>query len=105
MRITPPIAGAVSSAVAIVAKIAVFAQSGSNDGSAQTRKRYLPEYTAWGDLMLPKNFNEWVYVGSPLTPNALNGDKANFPEFHRARPCRQLQSRGDGALCDNTNHL
>jgi hypothetical protein len=71
MRITPPIARAVSSAVAIVAKIAVFAQSGSNDGSAPTRKRYLPEYTASGDLM-QKNFNEWVYVGSPLTPNALN---------------------------------
>ena len=44
--------------------------------------RYLPEYTASGDLVLPKNFHEWVYVGSPLTPNALNGGKANFPEFH-----------------------
>jgi hypothetical protein len=37
---------------------------------------------ASGDLILPKNFHEWVYVGSPLTPNALNGGKANFPEFH-----------------------
>jgi hypothetical protein len=32
--------------------------------------------------MLPKNYREWVYVGSPLTPNALNDGKANFPEFH-----------------------
>jgi hypothetical protein len=23
-----------------------------------------------------------VLVGSPLTPNALNDNKANFPEFH-----------------------
>ena len=23
-----------------------------------------------------------MYVGSPLTPNALNGGKANFPEYH-----------------------
>jgi Cytochrome P460 len=23
-----------------------------------------------------------VYVGSPLTPNALNGGKAGFPEYH-----------------------
>ena len=82
MRITRLIAGAVSSAVAIVSITAVFAQSGSNDGSALTRTRYLPEYDAAGDLLLPKNFNEWVYVGSPLTPNALNGGKANFPEFH-----------------------
>ena len=48
----------------------------------QTRARYLPEYTASGDLILPKNFHEWVYVGSPLTPNALNGGMAGFPEFH-----------------------
>ncbi len=52
------------------------------NGRAQTSGRYLPEYTASGDLILPKNFHEWVYVGSPLTPNALNGGTANFPEFH-----------------------
>jgi hypothetical protein len=49
---------------------------------AQTNERYLPEYTASGDLILPKNFHEWVYVGSPLTPNALNGGNAGFPEYH-----------------------
>src|SRR5215813_607797 len=52
------------------------------NGNAQTRARYLPEYTVDGQLLLPKNFHEWVYVGSPLTPNALNGGKAGFPEFH-----------------------
>ena len=44
--------------------------------------RYLPEYNADGDLLLPKNWRQWVFVGSPLTPNALNGGKANFPEYH-----------------------
>ena len=44
--------------------------------------RYLPEYTSTGDLVLPKNFHEWVFVGSPLTPNILNGGHANFPEYH-----------------------
>jgi hypothetical protein len=52
------------------------------NGSAQTATRYLPEYTADGQLLLPKNFHEWVYVGSPLTPNALNGGQAGFPEYH-----------------------
>src|SRR5215813_14903655 len=52
------------------------------DGNAQTATRYLPEYTADGQLLLPKNFHEWVYLGSPLTPNALNGGMAGFPEFH-----------------------
>jgi hypothetical protein len=55
-----------------------------SSGSAQTQTvpRYLPGYTESGDLILPKDFHEWVYVGSPLTPNALNGGKAGFPEFH-----------------------
>ncbi len=44
--------------------------------------RYLAEYTASGELILPKNWRHWVFVGSPLTPNALNDGKANFPEFH-----------------------
>ena len=52
--------------------------------SLPPRTRYLPEYTASGDLILPKN-NIWrdsVFVGAPLTPNALNGGKAGFPEYH-----------------------
>ena len=44
--------------------------------------RYLPEYNSDGELLLPKNWRHWVFVGSPLTPNALNHGKANFPEFH-----------------------
>jgi hypothetical protein len=50
--------------------------------SAQEESRYLPEFTAAGELILPKGFNEWVYVGSPLTPDGLNGGKAGFPEYH-----------------------
>jgi hypothetical protein len=75
---------------------AVLAEWLSTSGAqTQTRPRYLPEYTASGDLVLPKNFHEWVYVGSPLTPIALNGRKAcpepataadqpctGFPEYH-----------------------
>jgi Cytochrome P460 len=62
---------------------AFFVQSlSSSSAQTQTRPRYLPEYTASGDLILPKNFHEWVYVGSPLTPNALNGGEAGFPEYH-----------------------
>jgi hypothetical protein len=56
---------------------------------AQAPGCYRPEYTATGDLVLPKNFERWIYVGSPLTPNALNDGKANFPEFHNVyiEPC------------------
>jgi len=46
--------------------------------------RYLPRYTASGELILPNNeiWRTWVYVGSPLTPNTLNSGKAAFPEYH-----------------------
>ena len=35
-----------------------------------------------GSVNQPINWRRWVFVGSPLTPNALNGGKAAFPEFH-----------------------
>ena len=72
-----------ASAVSALIVTTVFTQwLSSGTAQTQTRPRYLPEYTASGDLILPKNFHEWVYVGSPLTPNALNGGMAGFPEFH-----------------------
>ena len=72
----------VATALVIGPMLGVASAQSSSSGMAQPRARYLPEYTASGDLILPKNFHEWVYVGSPLTPNALNGGKANFPEYH-----------------------
>lgn len=66
----------------ITALVAVFSQSSANEES--TEARYMPQYTASGEMILPPNdmWREWVYVGSPLTPNALNGGKAAFPEYH-----------------------
>lgn len=76
--------GAQAAAVVIAGSaVATMLFFGSlKDSNAQSTARYLPQYTADGQLLLPKNFHEWVYVGSPLTPNALNGGQANFPEFH-----------------------
>lgn len=61
-------------AAAVAARPAVQATSPTG--------RYLPEYLPDGELVLPKNFHSWVFVGAPLTPNALNNGKASFPEFH-----------------------
>lgn len=78
MHISSLIAGVFFSAITMTT---LSAQAGSDDDT-QARKRYLPEYTESGELLLPKNFNEWIYVGSPLTPHGLNGGKAGFPEYH-----------------------
>jgi len=39
-------------------------------------------FTDDGAALQPTGYREWVYVGTPLTPNALNGGEAPFPEFH-----------------------
>lgn len=71
----------IAAAAQIVPTTAAQGQMVAKSG-APAVKRYLPQYTADGQLILPENFERWVYVGSPLTPNALNGGKAGFPEFH-----------------------
>lgn len=35
-----------------------------------------------GELARPTGYREWVYVGTPVTPNDMNNGKAAFPEFH-----------------------
>lgn len=87
MRVRSSLAVSASTASGMIVAT-LFAQS-IPSSSAQTIFCYPPKYTASGDLILPENFHEWVYVGSPLTPNALNGGKANFPEFHNVymEPC------------------
>ena len=55
------------------------ARAQSNASSAAS---WGPKWTTKGELILPKGFNNWVFLGAPLTPNALNDGKANFPEYH-----------------------
>src|SRR5215470_17056333 len=78
---TPGIA--IALVICTVSAAAMSAQSAARQ-SALTRSRYLPLYTASGELKLPENsiWREWVFVGEPLTPNALNGGQAGFPEYH-----------------------
>jgi hypothetical protein len=76
----PAVTASITSGAIVVTVLAQWLSSTS--AQTPTRARYLPEYTAAGDLILPKNFHEWIYLGSPLTPNALNNGKAGFPEYH-----------------------
>ena len=41
-----------------------------------------PVFNAAGELVQPVDFREWIFIGTPLTPNARNGGAANFPEYH-----------------------
>lgn len=53
-----------------------------DEANAASGSDWGPKWAANGDLILPVGYREWVFVGSPLTPNALNGGKAGFPEYH-----------------------
>ena len=41
---------------------------------------YDAQFTEDGQLIRPDNWREWIYVGMPVTPNALNGGQAVLPE-------------------------
>ena len=49
---------------------------------AEHHEKYTAQFTDDGELIRPAGWREWVFVGSPLTPNSLNGGAAPFPEFH-----------------------
>ncbi|MGI9287292.1 MAG: cytochrome P460 family protein [Pseudomonadales bacterium] len=64
---------------ALVGAIAVLL---IGDAVADDSRTYKATFTAKGELIRPSGWREWVFVGSPVTPNSLNGGAAPFPEFH-----------------------
>ena len=38
-----------------------------------------PKFTKNGELVRPEGYREWVYVGTPLTPNDLNPPRSRLP--------------------------
>lgn len=61
-------------ATSFVAGAVSAADAGSGYGAAI--------YTTEGELVQPRGFRQWVFIGAPLTPHGLNNGKAGFPEFH-----------------------
>ena len=52
-------------------------------GVAQSQDFPKPTFDDAGQLIRPDvSYREWVYLGTPLTPNELNPPEAPFPEFH-----------------------
>ena len=72
----PPIAAVLTLALSLITLGLASAAEAQNlpDGG--------PRWTAKNELLQPQGYHEWIYLGSPVTPNALNGGKAGFPEFH-----------------------
>jgi len=56
------------------------------------------------ELIQPQGYREWIYVGTPVTPNELNNGKAAFPEFHNVYiyPAHYKKWKKTGSFPDGT---
>ena len=57
-----------------------------------------------GELERPTGYREWIYVGTPVTPNDLNNGKAAFPEHHNVYidPARWSHWKDTGEFREGT---
>jgi hypothetical protein len=67
-------------------------------------KRNFAMFNGKGELMIPKDYRQWVFVGAPVTPNDMNNGKAAFPEFHDVYidPAAFAAYKKSGAFPDGT---
>ena len=98
----------VASSIILLSAAGVQADSNSSK-MALLAKNYQhivnePQWNSDGDLMQPLGFRQWIFIGSPLTPNGLNANKANFPEYHNVyvQPEAFLYYRNHGKWPEGT---
>ena len=74
------------------------------DTRKTTSAKPTAEYNEKGELLLPPNHREWVFIGAPVTPNDMNDGKAAFPEFHNVYidPASYAAYKTNGKFQDGT---
>jgi len=60
----------------------VFTFSVFNSPSMAEKNEVSYKFNEKGELIKPEGYREWIFVGTPVTPNDMNNGKAPFPEFH-----------------------
>ncbi len=66
----------------LLAVVAVVSAQRPGRNAAYPQIDIAPVFNTKSELVQPKDFREWVFIGAPFTPHGLNNGKANFPEFH-----------------------
>ena len=66
-------------ATALMVSVAALMFSASGQVQAGNDDKYEAQFNKDGELIRPAGWREWVFVGSPLTPNSLNSGAASFP--------------------------
>lgn len=92
----------VTSSLRVIALVALLVASAA--GIAQSAEPPKPAFTADGELLQPVGYREWIYVGTPITPNDLNPPEAPFPDFHNVyiHPGDYAHYRKTGKFRDGT---
>ena len=72
----------VSACAGALVCIAVLAFVLKGAAAPPTNATTLVKFTTDGKMKRPEGYREWIYIGTPLTPNDMNGGDAAFPEFH-----------------------
>lgn len=84
-RIAAALWASPAAAVIAVAGLVDFEkpQRATAAGADQAKFKAAPlSFDKDGQLLQPQGYRHWPHVGTPLTPNDMNGGQAAFPEFH-----------------------
>ena len=68
--------------ITVLAALGGVALSGVVLAQSMTQDALPATFTEEGAAHAPTDYRRWIYVGTPLTPNALNDGEAPFLEFH-----------------------
>jgi hypothetical protein len=68
--------------LAALAAVAVVFLIPASQSVAEHHESSAAKFDADGQLLRPTGYREWIFVGTPLTPNDMNSGMAPFPEFH-----------------------
>lgn len=91
---------ATSVVVGLVLTLAVLGAAAGTQMSGG--RKTAAEFTDKGELVRPRDYRTWVFIGAPLTPNDMNDGHAAFPEFHNVYldPGSYEQYKGTGDFRD-----
>ena len=93
-------AGLVAGTLAVTGGSLVSKKVSAQSGPSVARATFMAD----GKVQQPINWRQWVFVGTPLTPNALNKGEAAFPEFHNVyiEPGAYAHYRRTGKFAEGT---
>ncbi|MDP1558208.1 MAG: cytochrome P460 family protein [Nitrosomonas sp.] len=64
----------------LISQVAPVSASGAS--AHHGHQAIYARFTKDNELLRPRDYREWVFIGAPLTPNDMNDGSAVFPEFH-----------------------